>query len=385
MTSTGSFPTPDSQRARTRSLLSNNDSIFETPHAKSNANIALQGQQYRMSPHGANISSGSPAPMASVRPFQQDYKATFMGSPLGNNIGSTQQVQPMQQPMYMGNLSPLDQGQSLQNANMGKMSTSFLHQSQFSQSSHMGNMYNMGNMGNMGTMGHMGNMQSLAFPPVPANLVLSSMVDEHPDQPAFQPQTQNAMGMDSSPWPMPQPMMGNSPHVFPSNGADMMNTTAYSPQEMMGGSQLAVSESPAPTLQGTTSICSTPAPRSATSASVRISRATTRRGRTGGPQKVPCVNCYKNWWEDSCDAGETCVNCALENTDCIRQRCFYFSTGCSKRQCPTVHEGDTRYTDDRFLVDQNKAGKRPGRVGKSTDALTAPTLRGKQGQDGVVN
>jgi hypothetical protein len=92
--------------------------------------------------------------------------------------------------------------------------------------------------------------------------------------------------------------------------------------------------------------------------------------------KVPCVNCYRNWWEQDCDEGSLCANCESEGRDCVRQRCFNFAAGTCPRgpsKCPNVHEGHERYHDDRFLVDQTKVGKRPARIGKSTDARIAPS------------
>jgi hypothetical protein len=101
--------------------------------------------------------------------------------------------------------------------------------------------------------------------------------------------------------------------------------------------------------------------------------------RTPGPTaptNIPCVNCYRNWWEHSCDEGEPCSNCVAKGTECIRQKCFYFAAGtCDKgNKCPNVHEGDERYQDERFLVDQSEAGKRLVRFGKKMEALPAPSV-----------
>ncbi|CAN9141845.1 unnamed protein product [Alternaria alternata] len=125
------------------------------------------------------------------------------------------------------------------------------------------------------------------------------------------------------------------------------------------------------------------------SVSGRTARASSRsapapagrsRGRTPGPSEpasVPCVNCYRHWWENECDEGEPCSNCAAEGVDCVRQKCFNFAAGtCDKgNRCPNVHEGDERYRDNNRLVDQTKAGKRPQRVGKKADAVPAPITR----------
>jgi hypothetical protein len=119
-----------------------------------------------------------------------------------------------------------------------------------------------------------------------------------------------------------------------------------------------------------------------TRASSRSTPAPTGRSRrkTPGPAepvKIPCVSCYRHWWENECDEGEPCSNCAAEGVQCVRLKCINFVAGtCDKgNKCPNVHEGDERYQDDRFLVDQSKAGKRPQRVGKKAEAAPAPAMR----------
>jgi hypothetical protein len=97
-----------------------------------------------------------------------------------------------------------------------------------------------------------------------------------------------------------------------------------------------------------------------------------------GPAKVPCVNCYRHWWEDSCSAGEPCTNCTAEGLSCVRQKCFNFATGtCPKKAgtCPNVHEGDARYWDEEYLVQQEKLGVRPKRMGNQANKKVAPILR----------
>jgi hypothetical protein len=93
--------------------------------------------------------------------------------------------------------------------------------------------------------------------------------------------------------------------------------------------------------------------------------------------KVPCVNCYQNWWENECDEGSPCFNCQAEDVFCMRQRCFNFSSGtCDKgSKCFSVHAGDVRYSDEVRLVDQFQAGKRPPRIGLRRDARFAPILQ----------
>ncbi|CAI9628825.1 hypothetical protein GT037_001813 [Alternaria burnsii] len=142
------------------------------------------------------------------------------------------------------------------------------------------------------------------------------------------------------------------------------NTTPNEPNNYMNDSRQ-------PSVSGRTtrtSSRSTPAP------------AGRSRGRTPGPSEptsVPCVNCYRHWWENECDEGEPCSNCAAEGVDCVRQKCFNFAAGtCDKgNRCPNIHEGDERYQDNNRLVDQTKAGKRPQRVGKKADAVPAPIMR----------
>ncbi|KAI4682436.1 uncharacterized protein J4E88_005326 [Alternaria novae-zelandiae] len=95
----------------------------------------------------------------------------------------------------------------------------------------------------------------------------------------------------------------------------------------------------------------------------------------GEPTQVPCVNCYRHWWEGECDEGEPCSNCAASGTKCVRQKCINYAAGtCDKGiKCPNVHEGDERYQNEEFLVAQTKAGKRPSRLGTRAEAKPAPT------------
>jgi len=102
------------------------------------------------------------------------------------------------------------------------------------------------------------------------------------------------------------------------------------------------------------------------------------RRKTPGPAEptqVPCVNCYRHWWEGECDQGEPCSNCVASGTKCVRQKCVNYAAGtCDKgNRCPNVHEGDGRYQNEEFLVAQTKAGKRPSRLGTRADAKPAPT------------
>ncbi|KAI4652543.1 uncharacterized protein J4E79_008849 [Alternaria viburni] len=102
------------------------------------------------------------------------------------------------------------------------------------------------------------------------------------------------------------------------------------------------------------------------------------RRKTPGPtepNQVPCVNCYRHWWEGECDEGEPCSNCAASGTKCVRQKCINYAAGtCDKgNKCPNVHEGDERYQNEECLVAQTKAGKRPSRLGTRAEAKPAPT------------
>lgn len=104
--------------------------------------------------------------------------------------------------------------------------------------------------------------------------------------------------------------------------------------------------------------------------------ARTRRKTPGPaePGQVPCVNCYRHWWEGECDEGEPCSNCVATGTKCVRQKCVNYAAGtCDKgNKCPNVHEGDERYPNEEFLVAQTKAGKRPSRMSTRVDAKPAP-------------
>ncbi|KAH6881976.1 hypothetical protein BKA58DRAFT_372508 [Alternaria rosae] len=122
------------------------------------------------------------------------------------------------------------------------------------------------------------------------------------------------------------------------------------------------------------------------SVSGRATRASSRstpgpsartRHKTPGstePGQVPCVNCYRHWWEGECDEGEPCSNCVATGTRCVRQKCVNYAAGtCDKgNKCPNVHEGDERYQNEEFLVAQTKAGKRPSRMSTRVDAKPAP-------------
>lgn len=60
---------------------------------------------------------------------------------------------------------------------------------------------------------------------------------------------------------------------------------------------------------------------------------------------VACTHCHANWWNDTCNDGEPCMNCVLSgNETCERARCKDYAEGtCTKRLCSAVHENDDRY------------------------------------------
>jgi hypothetical protein len=122
---------------------------------------------------------------------------------------------------------------------------------------------------------------------------------------------------------------------------------------------------------------STPAP----GGRARSQRLTPAPDTPVEPAKVPCVRCYKNWWENTCGEGEPCDNCIADNQghSCTRQKCVNYAPGTCVRakrgMCPNVHENDQRYHDERFLVQQEKEGLRPKRIGTQANKKTAPTQR----------
>jgi hypothetical protein len=191
--------------------------------------------------------------------------------------------------------------------------------------------------------------------------------------------------------------------TFPSNGTPLLQETGFQqPQQRShqhhSRDRLQVYESnPRDTAHGSEGVqnestmkMNTNGSRQ-TSVSGRATRATSRatsrstpapsgqlRRRTPGPtepNQVPCVNCYRHWWEHECDDGEPCSNCIASKTQCVRQKCVNYAAGtCTKgNKCPNVHEGDERYQNDELLVDQTKAGKRPPRIGHKSHATPAPS------------
>ena len=82
-----------------------------------------------------------------------------------------------------------------------------------------------------------------------------------------------------------------------------------------------------------------------------------------------CLNCYENWWNESCDTGEPCQNCIAVCKPCERPRCLNFAVGtCTVTRCPRVHEGDLRYKN---VVARPKTLKR---ICKKGEARTSPNM-----------
>lgn len=174
----------------------------------------------------------------------------------------------------------------------------------------------------------------------------------------------NSQGYADSNWIFSEDPRAANFHGSPQNGNAML--------QMIGNqshvNETRVHQQPSLNHETGASSRSTPAPQAT---------STRRTPAPAEPKMLACVNCYQHWWENQCDGGEPCSNCKVEGQPCKRQRCFNFAAGtCDKgSKCPCVHEGHERYQDDGFLVEQLKAGKRPQRVGKKTEAAIAPILR----------
>lgn len=80
-----------------------------------------------------------------------------------------------------------------------------------------------------------------------------------------------------------------------------------------------------------------------------------------------CLNCYRSWWNDTCDEGEPCKNCMGLGVPCERILCLNYQSGtCPNSRCTKVHEGEARY---KQLVQKPKTVKR---VGKKETKLESP-------------
>jgi hypothetical protein len=82
-----------------------------------------------------------------------------------------------------------------------------------------------------------------------------------------------------------------------------------------------------------------------------------------------CLSCHTNWWNDSCDSGASCANCAILGTRCERIRCVNWGTGtCNDAKCRRVHEGHAWPRD----VERPKTLRRKG---KKSDSVQSPVER----------
>ena len=105
-------------------------------------------------------------------------------------------------------------------------------------------------------------------------------------------------------------------------------------------------------------------PPSSRSTPVPSARSTTT---PAGPPLIVCLHCHENWWNESCDVREPCLNCIGSHKTCQRPRCLNFAAGtCINARCPRVHEGDLRF---RNVIVKPKTLKR---VGKKDDRRLSP-------------
>ncbi|KAF2250966.1 hypothetical protein BU26DRAFT_603470 [Trematosphaeria pertusa] len=111
------------------------------------------------------------------------------------------------------------------------------------------------------------------------------------------------------------------------------------------------------------------------STSVAPSTSTSSQ-HTAKYQGAVCENCHLYWWNESCDGGEPCTNCAVNGWHCERPVCENFSRGtCTKRKCNRAHEGDGFQN-----LSHDRVGKGLKRKGRATDPHdTPPSKRAKTG------
>lgn len=76
------------------------------------------------------------------------------------------------------------------------------------------------------------------------------------------------------------------------------------------------------------------------------------------PAFPACLHCHAQWWNDTCDAGSPCRNCAGAGTACERPQCHLPAGTCSGATCSRVHEGDLRFG---VVVPRPKTLRRVGR------------------------
>ncbi|KAF1927549.1 uncharacterized protein M421DRAFT_170002 [Didymella exigua CBS 183.55] len=80
-----------------------------------------------------------------------------------------------------------------------------------------------------------------------------------------------------------------------------------------------------------------------------------------GPVFPVCTHCHEMWWNQTCDAGESCQNCMGSGSQCERPKCLLEAGTCANARCPRVHEGDVRF---RSVVKKPKTLKREGKKGE---------------------
>ncbi|KAF2628582.1 hypothetical protein BU25DRAFT_467310 [Macroventuria anomochaeta] len=93
---------------------------------------------------------------------------------------------------------------------------------------------------------------------------------------------------------------------------------------------------------------------------------------SGSPLAV-CLHCHENWWNETCDAREPCLNCIGSQKACERPRCLSFTMGtCTSARCPRVHEGEMRYGNTIFKPKTLK------RIGKKDERKPSPSELARQ-------
>ncbi|KAF3009785.1 glucose repression mediator protein [Curvularia kusanoi] len=107
-------------------------------------------------------------------------------------------------------------------------------------------------------------------------------------------------------------------------------------------------------------VAATPAPAPAAPATASTSSlpATAASAPASAPSLIPCLHCHFKWWNETCDAGEPCQNCASFGADCHRALCVDYEAGCPRGKCARVHKADRgRYPQ---AIQKPKTLKREG-------------------------
>ncbi|KAF1948439.1 hypothetical protein CC80DRAFT_599660 [Byssothecium circinans] len=75
---------------------------------------------------------------------------------------------------------------------------------------------------------------------------------------------------------------------------------------------------------------------------------------------IACLRCHLNWWNDSCDGGQTCQNCTAQGSDCVRPACDKFAAKeCARKpRCNRVHAEDGYERTAAFQKDLKRYGRR---------------------------